>query len=108
MKQNINFFFIGKLLADHRIKIIDPFTNKQLFLDDYAIENLDGLVKVLHQPKKCGTIIAPDRSKEQTLVQSSTSPNWNPDINRWEWWYAGFYDEAPVQGPVDPVWGEIK
>ena len=93
-------------MAEQRTTIIDPLSNKQLFLDDYAIENLHGLVKVLHQPKKCGTVIAPDRSKGQTMVQSSTSPNWNPDINRWEWWYAGFYDEAPVQGPVDPVWGD--
>ena len=89
-----------------KFEIIDPAKYKQLFLDDHAIENLKGIRRILHQPKKYGPVIQPDRSKDQTLVQSSTCPNWNPEINRWEWWYAGFYDDAPYQGPGEAVWAD--
>ena len=89
-----------------KFEIIDPAKYKQLFLDDHAIENLKGIRRILHQPKKHGPVIQPDRSKDQTLVQSSTCPNWNPEINRWEWWYSGFYDDAPDQGPGEAVWAD--
>ena len=91
--QNINF------------NLIEPLSFKQLFLDDHSIERIKGLNRVLKRPTKQGYIIQPNRSKGQTLVQSNNKPIWNPDINKWELWYLGFYN-TPFQGPNDINWGE--
>ena len=78
-------------------RTIDPAAHKVLFLDDQAIESAIGLRLTLHQPEKQGAIIRPDRSRDQTLVQSSTVPQWNSETDSWEWWYAAFYGDAPYQ-----------
>ena len=88
-------------------KLLDAATYKQLFLDDHAIESTQGVVRRLHQPERQGPVLKPDRSRQQTLVQSASVPQWNPDKGLWEWWYLGFYDAAPYQGPGAPVWGDI-
>ena len=79
--------------------MIRPDRHKELFLDDYAIESTSGVQRTLHQPEKQGPVLAPDRSREQVLVQSSSSPQWNPEKGIWEWWHIAFYDEPPYQGP---------
>ena len=88
-------------------KLLDAATYKQLFLDDHAIESTQGVVRRLHQPERQGPVLKPDRSRDQTLVQSASVPQWNPEKDLWEWWYLGFYDAAPYQGPGAPVWGDI-
>lgn len=87
-------------------RTIDPAAHKVLFLDDQAIESAIGLRLTLHQPEKQGAIICPDRSRDQTLVQSATVPQWNSETDSWEWWYAAFYGDAPYQGPGTPVWAD--
>ena len=88
-------------------KLLDAARYKQLFLDDHAIESTQGVVRRLHQPERQGPVLKPDRSRDQTLVQSASVPQWNPEKDLWEWWYLGFYDAAPYQGPGAPVWGDI-
>ena len=69
--------------------LIDPKKHRQLFLDDYAIEEKLGVKQTVHRPRKCGPIIRPDRSRGQTALQSRSAPQWNSDQGLWEWWYFG-------------------
>ncbi|MBT3344971.1 MAG: hypothetical protein HN712_11805 [Gemmatimonadetes bacterium] len=62
--------------------MIDPKKNRQLLIDDGAIETADGVRRVLHEPIKCGPMI-------RGGVQSRTPPMWNPEKELWEWWYMG-------------------
>ena len=66
---------------------INPDINRQLFLDDHAIEEMSGLARTLHRPVKHGPVIRPDPSRGQTGLQSRSVPQWNPDKGVWEWWY---------------------
>ena len=79
--------------------LLDATTYRQLFLDDHAVESTQGVVRRLHQPERQGPVLKPDRSRQQTLVQSASVPQWNPEKDLWEWWYLCFYDAAPYQGP---------
>lgn len=63
---------------------IDPKANRQLFLDDGAIESMDGVRRVLREPGRCGPMI-------RGGFQSRSAPLWNPDKQLWEWWYMGGY-----------------
>lgn len=78
--------------------MINPEQHRQLFLDDGAIQSMDGVTRTLHQPQKCGPVIQPDRSQNQNAVQSRSSPIWNPEKDIWEWWYWGYYPTEPY-GP---------
>lgn len=62
-------------------------TSKQLFLDDYCVEETRGVRRVLHQPRKCGPVLRPDPSLGEIWVQSRNVPQWNPEKRLWEWWY---------------------
>ena len=76
---------------------VDPARHKQLFLDDFVIERMSGVTRTLHQPDKYGPVVKP--LKDQVMVQSSSSPQWNPDKGLWEWWYTPHYDKPMYQGP---------
>ena len=75
--------------------LIDAAKHKQLFLDDYAIETMDGLVRTLHPVDKQGPVIEPDESIGQLAVQSSSPPLWNPDRGLYEWWFNARYSTPP-------------
>ncbi len=81
-------------MADY---LIDAGQYKQLFLDDYAIESVEGLTRTLHPVDKQGPVIEPDESIGQLAVQSSSPPQWNPDKELYEWWFGARYS-APPQG----------
>ena len=70
--------------------MIDPQRHRQLFLDDGAVESMSGLRRILHQPINSTPVIIPDRSRGERAVQSASVPQWNPEIDLWEWWYKGF------------------
>ena len=67
------------------LELIDPKKYRQLFIDDYAIENKTGVKQTLHPPEKCGPVIRPDRSRGQSSIQSRTAPQWNSEKDIWEW-----------------------
>ena len=75
--------------------LIDAAEHKQLFLDDYAIETTDGLVRTLHPVDKQGPVIEPDESIGQLAVQSSAPPLWNPERGLYEWWFNARYSTPP-------------
>ena len=70
--------------------MIDPRRHRQLFLDDGAVESMSGLRRILHQPINSTPVIIPARSRGERAVQSASVPQWNPEIDLWEWWYKGF------------------
>ena len=46
---------------------------RQLFLDDYAIGSMKHLTKTLHQPKKRGAVITPQRPWKSTSCRPGAS-----------------------------------
>ena len=76
----------------------DPYKYRQLFLDDLVIESMDGVTRKLHQPRREAYAIKADQSRNQIAVQASSVPQWKPEKDLWEWWYAGTY-EVPEHGP---------
>ena len=62
--------------------LIDPQKHHQLFLDSRALISEQGTTRTLHPPKKCGPLITGG-------IQSRSAPLWNPDEERYEWWYNG-------------------
>ena len=64
---------------------INPRDQRQLFLDDRAIEGCRNVRRRLHRPAIHGPIIEPQG--EQVSVQSRSIPYFNPDKGHWEWWY---------------------
>ena len=75
----------------------DPYQYRQLFLDDFVIENIKDVTRTLHQPIFENYVIKPDQSRNQIAVQSNSTPQWNPEKNIWEWWYRASY-EVPEHG----------
>jgi len=51
---------------------------RQLFVDDYGIEETVGLNRTMHQPKKKGAVIRMDRQKGDGAVFTENSPIWDP------------------------------
>ena len=62
--------------------LIDPKKHHQLFLDSRALVSEQGTTRTLHPLQKCGPCITGG-------VQSRSAPLWNPDEERYEWWYNG-------------------
>ena len=77
--------------------MIQPYRNKQLFLDDHAIESTFGLRRVLNKPTRVGPVIRPDRSRGQISLQTADPPQWNSNKGVFEWFYGGGY-AVPPQG----------
>ena len=77
---------------------IDPTRHKQLFLDDHAVEHMEGVERVLHQPEKQGPVLRADVDRGQNEVQSRNAPQWNSPKGVWEWFYWSYY-EVPSHGP---------
>lgn len=81
-----------------RAEPIEVGPRRQLFLDDYCIEEQNGLSRRLHRPAKCGPVLTPDSHLGQISLQSRSAPQWNPDRGLWEWWYWGSWACEPY-GP---------
>ena len=78
--------------------VIEPYTHRQLFLDDRAIERMEGVEHVLHQPRKEGPVLRADVERGANDVQSRNPPQWNPEKQLWEWFYWSYW-EVPPHGP---------
>jgi hypothetical protein len=71
---------------------------RQLLLDDYCVEETNGLERRLHQPETCGPVMVPRSELGEVSLQSRSVPQWNPDKGLWEWWYWGYWECEP-HGP---------
>lgn len=73
---------------------------RQLFLDDFIIEEMDGLQRTMHQPEKRGAVIRPDQPGEDWL-QTRCLPAWDEDRQVFKIWLFGSSREAMGKwGPV--------
>jgi hypothetical protein len=61
-----------------------PDGQRQLFLDDDAIEKIENLKRTLHQPQKRGAVIR-SVNPDQT-IQTRTAPVWDPEANHFKLW----------------------
>jgi hypothetical protein len=64
---------------------VDVGSGRQLFLDDFIIERIDGLKRVMHQPVKRGAVIKPDQPWE-TSLQTRCSPAWDDERKLFKLW----------------------
>jgi hypothetical protein len=78
--------FSSMLIAVSRgAEPLDIGSGRQLFLDDFISERIDGLERVMHQPVKRGAVIKPDQPWE-TSLQTRCSPAWGEERKRFNLW----------------------
>lgn len=58
---------------------------RQLFLDDYGIEEIRDLRRTLHQPEKKGAVIEPEG--DERSIQIRSAPSWDPEARRYKLWF---------------------
>ena len=64
-----------------------PKRQRQLFLDDHGIDNVENLGRTMHQPEKRGAVLrSPDPTK---TIQTRAAPHWDPDSERFNLWVLG-------------------
>ena len=86
MKHFISILFCS-LLANglSAAEPLDIGFGRQLFLDDFIVQRIDGLKRVMHQPVKRGAVIRPDQPWE-TSLQTRCSPAWDAERKRFKLW----------------------
>ena len=62
-----------------------PLGQRQLFLDDCGIAEIENLKRTMHQPKKKGAVIWPDQPWEVNL-QTRCAPQWDPKEKGFKIW----------------------
>jgi hypothetical protein len=72
-------------MPDHAAFRVPP-GQRQLFLDDYGVEALDGLARTMHRPAKRGAVIRPDLSMGIDSLQIRTAPLWDPARGAYRLW----------------------
>ena len=79
--------------------IIQP-GERQLFLDDYIIGDLNGLSRVIHQPVKYAgnPVVRADIPTDGTTIQIRSAPSWDESEQVWKLWYIRFADDGNGAG----------
>ena len=75
-------------VLSHGLSAAEPVeigSQRQLFLDDFIIERIDGLKRVMHRPTKRGAVIKPDQPWEISL-QTRCSPAWDAERKLFQLW----------------------
>jgi len=76
--------YIYSNLSQGSTSFVVPSGQRQLFLDDQGVAEIQNLSSVLHQPQKHGPVItSPD---PLMTVQTRTAPDWDPDAQVYELW----------------------
>ncbi len=76
----LSFQLTGSAEPDFRV----PVGQRQLFLDDHGVRELENLVRTLHQPEKRGAVLRSPRP--QQTIQTRTTPVWDPVAERFKFW----------------------
>jgi hypothetical protein len=58
---------------------IDIGSRRQLFLDDFIVERIDGLTRTMHQPVKRGPVLKAEEPWEGVYIAVFSPPMWIPD-----------------------------
>lgn len=69
-------------------KFTVPVDQRQLFLDDYGISEINNLKRTMHRPEKKGAVIEPDFPWEVSL-QTRCAPAWDPVVQKYKLWLIG-------------------
>jgi hypothetical protein len=79
--------------------IIQP-GERQLFLDDYIIGDLNGLSRVIHQPVKYAgnPVVRADQPTDGMTIQIRSAPSWDETEQVWKLWYIRFTDDGNGAG----------
>ncbi len=94
----LTFCWINVLVAaDVNFEV--PLGQRQLFLDDFGIQETHNLQHTLHQPQKQGAVIRPDKFKGEEAVQIRGVPTWDPEKNIYKLWLSG--TQAPYRESLD-------
>ncbi len=62
----------------------------QLFLDNFIVEKLAGVRRVMHQPEKRGALLRPDIPSDGDLVQVRSAPLWVPEEGLYKLYYLAY------------------
>ena len=76
-----------------------PLGQRQLFLDDVDVAQIENLQKTMYQPDKKGAVVRPDLVRGGSL-QTRTAPIWDPTEKVWKIWACGIAAEA-ARGDVE-------
>ena len=83
---------------------------RQLFLDDFIIQETTGLNRTMHQPVKKGAVIRPDQPGENWL-QTRCKPAWDEEAGCFKIWLFGSINEPMRKWgprPTGPCYAESK
>ncbi len=72
-----------------------PAGQRQLFLDDVGIANIEGLERTMHRAEKKGAVIRVDYiTNPKFTMQTRTAPVWDPDKKVYKFWVSGVGENA--------------
>ena len=73
---------------------------RQLFLDDFILGDLDRVTRVIHQPRKFegNPILRPDRPTDGATIQLRDAPSWDEREGVWKLWYYRMGDDGNGAG----------
>lgn len=91
---------------------------RQLFLDDVDIANIDNLERAMHKPAKKGALIRPDTGLGLLSIQLRMTPIWHPAKKVWQLWdcasepddlhAAGYFSSGYYESPDGLHWSKIR
>jgi hypothetical protein len=67
---------------------------RQLFLDDFVVEESTGVTRTMHRPEKRGAVIRPDIPSDGTLIQIRSAPMWDSEANEYKILYLAYAYDA--------------
>ena len=69
---------------------------RQLFLDDFVIEEMSNLTLTMHRPEKKGAVIRPNWQEGEASIQTRSAPFWDPVEGVFKLWLIdGSYRISP-------------
>ena len=63
---------------------------RELFLDDFLIQEMAGLTRTMHQPARHGAVVEPDAPSDGSLIQIRSAPMWDPDARVYKLAYLAY------------------
>ena len=77
---------------------------KRLFIDDHEVEQIDNLVRKLHQPQKFegNAVLRPERRWENAGIQTRQAPVWVPEEGIFKWLYMGSSTPVNLDRKLSP------
>lgn len=78
-----------------------PVGERQLFLDDYDVAEIQGLRRTMHVPEKKGAVVCPDQPWEIWL-QTRCMPAWDEEHKIFKMWLLGCVP-TPIEGTTNYV-----